>query len=75
MPMIDPKKVASVLVAKRSGNGHESFEEDSSNDGNIAIDSAAEEILKAVESKDPSALVEALKSFIEMCKHESNEEY
>lgn len=42
-------------------------------DNSIAIDTAAEEIMSAMESKDPKSLVSALKSFMELCKEEEPE--
>lgn len=36
------------------------------------LHSAAEEVISAVEAKDPKALVSALKSFIEMCGSEGD---
>lgn len=42
-------------------------------DNSIAIDTAAEEIMSAVDAKDTKALVSALKSFMELCDEESPE--
>lgn len=72
MLMKDPKKSLALLVAKKMSspdmeNAPENENGDEQDDS-IGLKSAAEEILKAVKSDDPSALIEALKSFYEMCQ-------
>lgn len=42
-------------------------------EGDVALESAAEEILAAVEAKDPKGLIDALKSFMELCEPGSDE--
>lgn len=75
MLMKDPKKSIALLIAgpKKMEDSPKS-EEGGEYDPSIAYKSAAEEILAAVESKDPGALVEALKSFHEMCMNEPEPE-
>lgn len=70
MFMKDKKKgIASILVAKlgKPGLSEAPMSEGAEQDNDIALKSAAEEILSAVESKDASMLVSAMKSFYEMC--------
>ena len=58
------KGIAALLVGKM-GKGPEG-EEGGDMEGE-GLDTAAEDILAAIESKDPQALKEALRSFYEMC--------
>lgn len=72
----DKKNRATVIMAKLSGSKEQPEKRESNEmgdevDKSIPLDSAAEEILAAVESKDASALREALKSFYEMCDSEA----
>jgi hypothetical protein len=67
----DKKKAVGIIIAK-AGKPDKQAEGPEEDQGEQPEDSegmktAAEEILSAVESKDASALVEALKSFYEMC--------
>ena len=61
--MRDDKKIASLIVATPEKKISEPKDM-------VGIDAAAEEILSAIETKDKSALVGALKSFIQMCDEE-----
>lgn len=77
MLMKDPKKSIALIVAKKLGSPDLEQAEKSENgdekDDSIGHKAAAEEIMKAIESKDVSMLVEAMKSFVEMCSHNSSE--
>lgn len=71
----DKKKLAGMII----GMNKPEMESVESKDGaeqdkSVGHKAAAEEILQAVESKDVSMLMEALKSFIEMCEHSEDEE-
>lgn len=55
------KGVAALLVSKM---GPKEGEHEDMDDG---IDAASEDVLSAIESKDPMALKEALKAFYELC--------
>jgi hypothetical protein len=73
MLMKDGKKGLALLVASKMGKSMEEApksEDGGEQDSSMGYKSAAEEILKAVESKDSSMLVEALKSFVDMCSSE-----
>ncbi len=75
MIMQDNKKKAATLIMSRLGTPQEKVEQaptvdDVAQDYSIPLESAAEEIMMAVESKSPKALVEALKYFLELCEPE-----
>lgn len=76
MFMKDKNKSLSLIIAKmKKPEGEEMSEAPKSEDGgevdnSIGIDSAAEEIMSAIEGKDPKGLVAALKSFMEMSAEE-----
>lgn len=75
--MQDKKKAVSVLIARMKKPSEEvskAPEKDGvEQDSSMGLESAADEIMSAVESKNPKALVSALKSFMEMCDNESPE--
>lgn len=66
--MGDKKKSlgAIILAAKPS-------EEEGADYSEEAMKTAGEEFLAAVEKKDPMAIMESLKSAIQMCSHEEGE--
>jgi len=70
MPMFDDKRKAAALIIKKIGNrevmGEKRNENGAESDNSIAIESAAQEIMLAVERKDTKMLVNALRSFIDM---------
>lgn len=74
------KKMATMIIAKMGPNGKEESQEAPKNENGDEMDSdhgysaASEEIIQAVESKDPKALKHALKSFIEMCLAEKSDD-
>lgn len=70
------KSLAALIIAGApkpkgaggSGMDDESGEDESKeSDGDAGLESAADEIISAIEQKDSGALVEALKSFMAMC--------
>jgi hypothetical protein len=72
------KKKSVALIMSRLGSPDEKVEQaptvdDVEQDHSIPLESAAEEILMALENKSPKALVEALKYFLEMCEPEKSE--
>lgn len=67
----DKKKMASLIIASAGPKG-EKMEEAPQKDGaeqdnSIAEESAAEDVMAALESKDPKALVSAFKALMEIC--------
>jgi hypothetical protein len=76
--MKDPKKLSAVIVAKMKGDKEEMSDKPMTEDGaemspNLGLESAAEEIMSAVKSGDSKLLVDALKSFVEMCDYSEEE--
>lgn len=63
------REVLASLKAKSSSKEKDYSEEEDSSEGseNAGLEAAAEDIMSAMSSKDPAALVEALKAFIEQC--------
>jgi hypothetical protein len=67
-----PKGLAALIIAskkpsKEEGPMMEMEDEVEDGESSVELESAAEEILMAMEQKDPKALTEALKAFVEMC--------
>ncbi len=70
--------LARVIIGLKPKKGidesdHEHMEEDDDgemmpDDGDMGYEVHAEDLLQAISDKDPTALAEALKSFIEYCK-------
>ena len=72
MPKIKPPKgILSVLLAskmKPSKKGPEEMMDENEEEMEKGdLDIAAEEVISALDSRDPQALAESLKAFIEMC--------
>lgn len=74
MLMKDPKKGMAALIAKKLGSPEVSeapkSEMGGEEDNSLGHKVAAEEVMRAIETKDATMLVEALKSFIQMCEAE-----
>ena len=74
--MFDKKKVATIVVSKLKPSKAEMLEDAPSNemgdqkDDSMAKETAAEELLKAIESKSPAAIAEAFSSMMELCESE-----
>lgn len=70
----DKKKLAGMIIGMSKPEMEPVPEKDGAEqDDSVGHKAATEEILQAIESKDVSMLMEALKSFIEMCKHSEDE--
>lgn len=63
----DKKKTASLIVAGLKGPQPEKAEDNVENDGSIAEETAAEDLMAAIEQKSPKAIVEAFKNLMECC--------
>lgn len=88
--MKDPKKFATLILAKKSpdysdlkkanesGEGYKieaSVEkEGAEQDSKVGYEAAAQGILEAIDSKDSKALMSALKDFVTLCSSEMPEE-
>jgi len=69
-----PKGLAALIIASKKPSKEEGpmmemedGVEEEEGESSVELESAAEEILMAMEQKDPKALTEALKAFVEMC--------
>lgn len=73
----DKKKSVSLIMGKLMGDKPEVSEAPTKDgveqDDSVALDTAAEELLSAIESKSPKGIVAAIKSMIEMCSNEPAE--
>lgn len=58
--------VSSIL--SKMGEGSAPAEQSGAEEYDAGLETAAGEVIAAVEAKDAGALVTALKSFVEMCK-------
>jgi hypothetical protein len=76
----DKKKQATVIIAKMKEGKKPSMEQAPTNeagdmeDNSIAVDSAVEELIAAIHSKDAPAVKEALMSFMDLCESPESEE-
>lgn len=72
LPFLQPKKQASVIMAKRVGDKTEPMHEEGEHDPGLM--SAAEDLISAVHSKDAKAVAGALKAAWEVCDSYEGEE-
>lgn len=72
LPFMQPKKITSVLVGKK--NPDSSLELEASEEMDAGIMSAAEDLIRAVHSKDAKAVAGALQSAFEMMDAMPHEE-
>jgi len=69
---MEKKKGIAAMIVKLGAKGKGESEDEAPAEGeeyaeDPGLMSASEEIMGAIEAKDPSALADALKSFISMC--------
>ena len=66
LPFLKPKKVAGLIIAKRKPDGskQEMYEGGEENSG---LEACAEDLMRALNSKDAKAVAEALKAAFEIC--------
>jgi len=73
------KKIAALIIAKKNPEGESEMknapkdDKDNESSYDMGLDSAAEEIIQAVEAKDAKKIKEALKSFVSMCMSEEED--
>ena len=73
--MLGPKKKdATLIVSSMLGHGHDDEEADEGDDKKVALETTAEEILKAIAMKSPKRLVECLTHFWSMIDEDQDEE-
>jgi hypothetical protein len=79
MMMADKGKKGIAIILSKMKGGEEEMkkapmsEEGAESDHEMGLTSAAEEILRAVKSDNPKALVEAMKAFYDMCGSEEED--
>lgn len=76
MPMPHDKKRSVTLILDRLKGMREApkSENGGMEDNSIALEAAAQDMMKAMQVEDTGLLVQALKSFIEMCESSEDEE-
>jgi len=76
MIMSDDKKKASTLIVSGLGPMKPApmSEDGAEMDDSMAMEAAGEEILAAIASKSPKALMEAFKAAFELCEYSEDEE-
>lgn len=74
----DKNKAATLILNKIKGPSPELEEapqkEGAEQSSSIALESAAEEVFSAFESKSPAAFAEAMKAFVELCYEDTESE-
>ncbi len=78
MIMSDNKKKAVTLIMGKLGKGPEESEQvpmkdNAEQDSNMPLESAADELLQAIEQKSSKGIVEAIKSMLELLESEKQE--
>lgn len=79
MMLSDKKRPSTLIIAKMKAGQPEQQSEapkgelGGEDDSSMAKESAAEELLKAIESKSPKAVVEAMSSLMELCSYGEEE--
>ena len=74
----DKKGMAAVILGKlgkkdESPEAPKMSEDGAPEDDSIALKTAGEELLSAIEGKSPMAVIEAIKSILELCEQEPEE--
>jgi hypothetical protein len=74
----DKKKSVGLIMTKLMGDKPEMQEapmkDGAEQDDSMAVDTAAEELIQAIESKSPKAVVQAIKSLMELCQSEESDQ-
>ena len=78
MLMSDDKKKSITMIMAKIGKKPDNMKEvpqdqGADQDSSIGAETAAEELLKAIESKSAAGIVEAFKSLMEMCESPAEE--
>lgn len=73
LPFLQPKKMASVIIASRKPSG-EITPEHEEGEHEPGLMSAAEDLISAVHAKDASAVASALSAAFEMMEEQPHEE-
>lgn len=71
----DKNKSVSLIMAKLGGKPSEAPQADGAEqDDSMAAETAAQELLQAIKADSPKAVVQALKSLMEICESEPESE-
>jgi hypothetical protein len=73
MAIKDNKGISSLIVAKMGAKPEKAEQPEMEKDDNMALEIAGEELIKAIESKSAMAVVDAIKSLMEMCSESEPE--
>ncbi len=74
LPFLKPKAVAGVIVSKRKPDGIQSPVEEQDGDDAAALESCAEDMIRAINAKDSKALASAIRSAFECLESEPHDE-
>ncbi len=74
LPFLQPKKLASSIIAKRRSDGTTEQPEHKEDEQHPELMSAAEAMIKAVHAKDSTAVAEAMKAAHEHLSTKEQEE-
>jgi hypothetical protein len=77
LPFLRKKQVAGLIMAKRNPDGSKTEtgnEQDNQDDSGSSMHSAASDLIKAIESKDISAVAAALKAAFQIADSEPHDE-
>lgn len=73
LPFLKNKKISSLIVSQRNPDGTHD-EQHSEGDEYVGLESAAEDLIRAVHSKDTQGVCAALKAAFEICDSQPHEE-
>lgn len=73
LPFLKPKKQTGLIIAHRIPDGGSQLSHEEGDDLQ-ALESAAEEIIRAIQAKDARQLANAIKDAFDICESTSHEE-
>jgi hypothetical protein len=70
----DKKKLAQLIIGANK-QGQSEMPKEVKEDNSVGIEAAMESLLKAIEAKDPKAMVSSFKNAFQLCESQPHEEY